>query len=274
MFISNFAMATALHLYQARRYRIRWLLPTAVVCGILEIIGWSGRLWSSSNVYLRTPFLMQVATTIMAPSYLFIANFIIFIKITRRLGPQFLRLSVKWYSILFFGCGTITLVIQAVGGGLASGTEVQLGSHIALGGLCLQLVLLVLYTAFAAEFVIRFNQNRPSQSGVLENGVFLQRGTLDGSIKKMLIGVFVIVALLLIRVIYRIVGISEGWGGTVLSTQWMFVVFDGGLMIMALLTLNRFHPGVLLPGPDVLEADFNKLQMQDHESQALQSYDS
>lgn len=44
---------------------------------------------------------------------------------------------------------------------------------------------------------------------------------------------------------------------------------------MALFTLNRFHPGFLLRGPDVLEADSNKLQMQDHGSeQALQSYNS
>jgi len=110
----------------------------------------------------------------------------------------------------------------------------------------------------------------------------------------MIIGVFVIVSLLLVRSIYRITGISEGWGGTVLSTQWMFgsfvrllfpytdmltldkqVAFDGGAVLMALFTLNRFHPGFLLPGPDVLEADSNKLQMQDHGSeQALQSYDS
>jgi len=88
----------------------------------------------------------------------------------------------------------------------------------------LRAVLLLLYIAFAAEFVIRFNLDRPSQT-ILENGVFLQHGTLDGSIKSMLIGVFIMVFLLLIRSIYRIIGISEGWGGTVLSTQWLFGSF-------------------------------------------------
>ena len=35
--------------------------------------------------------------------------------------------------------GAVALTIQAVGGGLASGSQPELGSHIALGGLCLQL---------------------------------------------------------------------------------------------------------------------------------------
>jgi len=47
------------HVVQAIKFRLWWLLPTAVVCGILEIIGWSGRLWSSKSPYSRTPFLMQ-----------------------------------------------------------------------------------------------------------------------------------------------------------------------------------------------------------------------
>lgn len=109
----------------------------------------------------------------------------------------------------------------------------------------------------------------------------------------MIIGVFIIVFLLLIRSIYRIAGISEGWSGAVLSTQWLFGsflcplfpdteiltlakqdVFDGGAIALALLVLNRFHPGSLLRGPDVLEADSNKLQMLDHGPYALQSQNS
>lgn len=48
-----------LHLGQSIRYRMWWLLPTAILAGIAEVIGWSARLWSSQNPSLRTPFLMQ-----------------------------------------------------------------------------------------------------------------------------------------------------------------------------------------------------------------------
>ena len=40
-------------------YRMWWLIPTAVLAGMGEVIGWSGRLWSSLNLPLNTPFLIQ-----------------------------------------------------------------------------------------------------------------------------------------------------------------------------------------------------------------------
>lgn len=48
-----------IHLGQAIRFRLWWLLPTVVLAGLTEVIGWSGRLWSSQNPTLLTPFLMQ-----------------------------------------------------------------------------------------------------------------------------------------------------------------------------------------------------------------------
>lgn len=48
-----------IHIGQMFRYRLWWLLPTAVLAGTAEVIGWSGRLWSSKNPFLQTPFLIQ-----------------------------------------------------------------------------------------------------------------------------------------------------------------------------------------------------------------------
>ena len=48
-----------IHVVQAIHFRLWWLFPTAVLCGLLEVIGWSGRLWSSKNPILQEPFIMQ-----------------------------------------------------------------------------------------------------------------------------------------------------------------------------------------------------------------------
>jgi hypothetical protein len=32
-------------------------------------------------------------------------------------------------------------------------------------------------------------------------------------------------------------------------------VFDGAMVVLAMFMLTLFHPGVLLPGPDKIEAD-------------------
>ena len=64
----NFAMLPAYsthngplvaHTVQSFYFRMRWLLPTASLAGIMEVIGWSARLWSSINPANHDPFIMQ-----------------------------------------------------------------------------------------------------------------------------------------------------------------------------------------------------------------------
>ena len=50
---------TVAHAVQAVRYRLWYLLVTAALCGFIEIIGWAGRMWSSYNPFLDSPFQMQ-----------------------------------------------------------------------------------------------------------------------------------------------------------------------------------------------------------------------
>ena len=61
------------HVGRALYYRTWFMLITAVVAGTLEIMGWSGRLWSSYNVLLEDPFLMQyvlVSSWVLPPTRL------------------------------------------------------------------------------------------------------------------------------------------------------------------------------------------------------------
>jgi hypothetical protein len=48
-----------IHVVQAIRFRQWWLFPTAVLCGLLEVLGWSARLWSSKSPFLLEPFYIQ-----------------------------------------------------------------------------------------------------------------------------------------------------------------------------------------------------------------------
>jgi hypothetical protein len=84
---------------------------------------------------------------------------------------------------------------------------------------------LILYTIFAAEFLFRFILDRPMQR-IRENGVILPRGTIDRPITLMLISLFAMLVFLLTRSIYRLIELSNGWTGTVISTQWLFGSFQ------------------------------------------------
>lgn len=51
---------SVVHLVEATYFRMWFLLPTAVLAGIGEVLGWTGRYWSSLNDgILNTPFLIQ-----------------------------------------------------------------------------------------------------------------------------------------------------------------------------------------------------------------------
>ncbi len=51
------------HVVQAFWFRMWWLLPTVVLAGLGELIGWSGRYWSSFNGGVADkPYTMQYGT--------------------------------------------------------------------------------------------------------------------------------------------------------------------------------------------------------------------
>jgi RTA1 like protein len=143
----------------------------------------------------------------------------------------------------------VALVVQSVGGGIASGSQLVLGGHIALGGIALQLGLfiirlldrhnavdthagvLILYTALATEFLVRFTLGRPMRLTCDSEGdtaVIPQRGTVGRKMRHMIFGMSVITVLLLIRSVYRTIELSGGWNGKVISTQWLFGQFACG----------------------------------------------
>ncbi|KAI0718446.1 RTA1-domain-containing protein [Cerioporus squamosus] len=249
LFIVLFSLSTLLHLAQTFHSRLWWLAATAVLAGIAEIIGWSGRLWSSITPRDINPFLMQITTTIIAPTPLIAANFVILGEIIKRLGQQYSRLSAMAYTIIFCSCDIIALVIQAVGGAKASlavqtgNGDPEVGGHIMLAGIVFQLVAFCIYLAFAAEFLLRYHKDKPVRhaSTAPPKSFAFNRG-----IKLMILGLSLDGIFILIRSIYRTIELSDGWTGRIISTQVYFNVLDGAMIVLAMFTMNFFHPGFLL----------------------------
>lgn len=106
---------TVIHVGEAIVFRMWWLLPTAALAGLGEVIGWAGRLWSSQSPGRLDPFLMQwvwfsqiqipmgtltcfsrICSTIIAPTPLLAVNFVVLGILIGYLGPQYSRLSPGW----------------------------------------------------------------------------------------------------------------------------------------------------------------------------------
>ncbi|KAF4617304.1 hypothetical protein D9613_006279 [Agrocybe pediades] len=274
MFIVLFGVTSLLHAAQASYYRMWWLFPTICLCGILEIIGWSGRLWSSFNPPNPQPFEMQITTTILGPTPFLAANFVIFGIIIQRLGTQFSRLSPKWYTILFCTCDVVSLVIQGVGGGKAAvpadnGEDPTPGGRVMLGGISFQLVTISIYALCSLEYYIRYFLNKPirrhdalasstmstassmhtfEENHKMRDDITLppQRAPLTKKLTIMSGALLFSTTCLFIRAIYRLIELSDGWDGRIISTQVYFNVLDATMIVLTMYTLNFLHPGLLL----------------------------
>ncbi|KAF9517379.1 hypothetical protein BS47DRAFT_1433792 [Hydnum rufescens UP504] len=257
LFVVLFGITTIVHLFQAIRSRMWFLVPTTALCGIGETIGWSARLWSSRNVNEVTPFLMQICTTIIAPTFFSAANFITLGLIIERVGRRFSYILPKYYAVIFIGADLVSLTVQGVGGEMASSTIMnsgnpEKGGHIMLAGIVIQLAALVVYVIFAGSFLFHASGNksvRPAPPSHSQEEMEMKpepRSGLTPSVKTVMYGLAFSTLLLFIRAIYRTIELSNGWGGRVIRTQVYFNACDGAMVVLAMYTLNVLHPKKLL----------------------------
>ncbi|KAA1471517.1 RTA1-domain-containing protein [Dentipellis sp. KUC8613] len=255
LFVVLFGISTAAHAAQAVYYRLWWIFPTAVLSGVMEIAGWSARLWSSRNPLNSNAFTMQITLTIIGPTPLLASNFVIFGRIVRQIGLHYSRFGSRFYTIFFTCCDVVALVVQAAGGGLASGndtpqSQVNIGTHVMQGGIFFQLVVIVIYLCFATEVFWRYWTHKPvrqADNGWEDNQVMSSKA--EKRLELMVGGLAFMGILLVIRSIYRAIELTDGWNGRIISTQVYFNVLDGGMVTLAFFTLNFFHPGFLLRTP-------------------------
>jgi len=254
VFVALFSVTTIGHVVEAFYFRLWWLLPTVCLAGLGEIIGWIGRLWSSHSPGDLNPYLIQICCTIIAPTPLVAANFVILGRLINYIGPQYSRLSPGWYTAVFCSADIVALIVQAVGGASASEAvendkDPAKGGNIMLGGIVVQLVAITIYVTLATEVVVRFYTKRPfRQSNNAREGSELgdEKPSLDRNVQLMIVGLSFSTICIFIRSVYRTIELSDGWSGRIIHTQRYFNILDGAMILLAMYTLNVFHPGILL----------------------------
>ncbi|KAK5800512.1 hypothetical protein VI817_002724 [Penicillium citrinum] len=257
-----FGLSMLLHTFQFCWKRTWWASVFSVGC-LVEVIGWAGRTWSSECPYNSTAFLMQISTLIIGESYKVKAYFSLFLRQANNqsftaptfftagiyvilgrfiqvLGRESSILKPSLYLWIFCTCDVISLVIQAIGGGLASGEASKIngntapGTHIMVAGIVFQLFSITIFVLCAADFVRRCLRLR-----LLQN--------LDGSAIPLFAATILSVVCIYIRSIYRTIELSQGWSGYLITHESYFIALDGAMMIVAVAVFNVLHPGWLLP---------------------------
>ncbi|KAF9891162.1 hypothetical protein FE257_005098 [Aspergillus nanangensis] len=260
-FLVLFGLSMIVHTVQFAWKRTWWCSVFTIGC-LTEVLGWAGRTWSSQCPYNMNAFLMQISTLIIAPTFFTAGIYVLLGRFIQILGRQSSILSPKLYLWIFCTCDVISLVIQAIGGGIASVESSKIngdtapGTHIMVAGIVFQMFSITVFVICAADFVRRVIRHRLLQ-------------TVDGSILPLFGAMVFSVLCIYARSIYRTIELAEGWDGYLITTERYFLALDGAMMVAAVVVFNFFHPGFLMPSS---KAMLLHRELRSSEGEAMQMY--
>ncbi|KAJ5467697.1 hypothetical protein N7475_005449 [Penicillium sp. IBT 31633x] len=255
-FCTLFGLSGILHTVQFIWKRQWWASVFSVGC-LVEVIGWAGRTWSSKCPYNTTAFLMQISTLIIgtltlqpqtfshksnnppppAPTFFTAGIYVVLGRFIQILGRESSFLKPNLYLWIFCTCDIISLVVQAIGGGMASGEadkvdgDTATGTHIMVAGIVFQLFSITIFVICAADFVRRTMRLR----------------LMNRSVIPLFAAMILSIICIYIRSIYRTIELSQGWDGYLITHESYFIALDGAMMIVSVAVFNVIHPGWMLP---------------------------
>jgi hypothetical protein len=160
-------------------------------------------------------------------------------------------LSPALYLWIFCTCDIISLVVQAIGGGMASGASnavdgnTKPGTDVMVAGIIFQMASITVFAFCAADFLRRVRR---------QNLLHKMRRTM---VPLLFVMVFSVVCIY-IRSIYRTIELLQGWSGFLISHERYFIALDGSMMILAVGVFNFIHPGWFMPRPKDLDLDLHR----------------
>ncbi|KAL4783374.1 RTA1 like protein-domain-containing protein [Aspergillus varians] len=226
-------------------YYRSWTIMIALAVGaLMELAGYIGRVLMHDNPWNPDAFKLQIVCLILAPTFIAAGIYLTLKHIILALGPEHSRLKPKLFTWIFISCDVISLLLQAAGGGIsaAAGSDedvLKLGDHIMVAGIAFQVATMSICGILAAEFFWRVRK-----SG---RGAFSEKSVGRRSILLILFGDIFTYVTVLIRCIYRIPEMAGGWGNPLMQRENEFLVLDGMMIALGVLSLTVFHPSFFLP---------------------------
>ncbi|THW77566.1 RTA1-domain-containing protein [Aureobasidium pullulans] len=218
----------------------------AVVIGCFgECVGYIGRLIMHNNPWSQTGFKIQIVCLILSPSFLAAGIYLTIKHLVIHFGPQYSRLRPNLYTWIFITADAASILVQAAGGGIAAGEQLELvkiGNSIMVAGICVQVATMALCGVVAADFFLRRYRSRQAQTNLDDP---MTRSTAGfkyyvGASALAFVTVF-------IRSVYRIPEMVGGWGNPLMQNEKEFLVLDGMMVCIAAIALTVAHPGIFFP---------------------------
>lgn len=165
-------------------------------------------------------------------------------RIIELFGSQFTIAHFKPRAItpIFVTLDLASLGIQGAGSGMAAVAEINEkdatgGGNIVVIGLCIQLAAYLCFNFLLITFFVKASASPNTHKNIWWTTKF----------KWFLAGLFLSSILVFCRSAFRTVEMIFGWIGPVSTVEWYFYAFDCAPVLAAVVLLNIFHPGYVLP---------------------------
>ncbi|CEJ62836.1 hypothetical protein PMG11_11322 [Penicillium brasilianum] len=259
VFVALFSLMTLCHLFQLLRSR-SWYFLSFLTGGIFEIIGYVCRILAHNNkesvpIYSVMTILILLAPPLFAVSiYMVLSRLIIHLR-----AEELSAVSVKWMPKIFVVGDVVGFVAQAAGGGImASGSvsSYNLGEHITVAGLAVQLLFFAIFMVTCALFHYRLRRCPTAKVIQVKSD---KNGKAFRTWESLLVGLYISSLLILVRSVFRLIEFAQGNDGYLISHEVFLYVFDATLMFLAMAAMAAFHPSSILidsredqPGAELL----------------------
>ncbi|KAI9731475.1 MAG: hypothetical protein M1835_003523, partial [Candelina submexicana] len=227
LYLSIFALLIFTQLGLGVLYRT-WGFAVGMFFGlVLEVIGYIARIQMHFNPFTKDPFLMYLVCLTIGPAFISASIYLCLARIIVVYGESLSFLKPRTYTITFMSCDLFSLVLQAIGGGMASNAKVhsdeQTGINIMIAGLSTQVFSLLLFMALCAEFAWRAHKRRMD----LDIAYAELRRTL--LFKSFLVALSLATLTIFVRSVFRVAELSQGFDGSLANDQVTFMILEGAM---------------------------------------------
>jgi hypothetical protein len=180
---------------------------------------------------------LNISNIHLAPTFFTAGIYVILGRLIRSFGRQVSPISAAAYLYIFCTADIVSLVVQAVGGGMAAiayeknpPADTASGTHIMVAGILFQLASILVFVSLFTVVIMRALRSR---------GEILTQRKIQWVIAATVFSVVVIVT----RSIYRTIELLQGWSGYLITTERYFIALDGAMMTLAVGVFNIARPG-------------------------------
>ncbi|KAF2194575.1 RTA1 like protein [Zopfia rhizophila CBS 207.26] len=233
-----FALLTGLHTFNLVRNRTWFCIPF-VIGGLFETIGYAARGAAANNMESKMPYIIQSILILLAP-ILFAASICMILGrlILRTNSGSLSIIRPQWVTRIFVAGDVLCFLMQSTGGGLLAKAkkqdDVDMGEHIILGGLVLQILMFGFFVVVAFKWHWRVDAKPTPEA---------KSGEVPW--KKYIYLLYAASFCITIRNLCRCVEYGMGRDAYLLTHEWTLYVYDFTLMAITLLIcLQWYDPNI------------------------------